>query len=162
MRLHKVLIAVTLSLHLMTRVAFAADTALLSITGIPLDQGHHLTKVVIRTWGVEVLAVCHIPKVSVVSVDFGLDPGGVLTWKANSWHGELNQSALKALSALFLVRVLDYQREPRGNPSGEYHPASFEGVATIARIEEPQWERLLPLGWRSFSLTPAERCPDPG
>jgi hypothetical protein len=162
MRPHKLLIAVTFGAHLMTGVAFAADTALLSITGIPLDQGHHLTSVVIRTWGVEVLAVCHIPKVSVVSVDFDLDPGGVLTWKANSWHGELDKSALKALSALFLVRVFDYQREPRGKPNGAYHPASFEGVATIARIEEPRQEQRLPLGWRSFSLTPAERCPDRG
>ena len=70
MRLHKVLIAVTSGSYLMTGVAFAANTALLSITGIPLDQGHHLTKVVVRTWGVEVLAVCHIPPVSTVSVDF--------------------------------------------------------------------------------------------
>jgi hypothetical protein len=161
MRLHKALIAITLGSYLMTGTAFAADTALLSITGISLDQRHHLTKVVIRTWGVEVLAVCHIPKVSVVSVDFDLDPGGVLTWKANSWHGELDQSALKALTSLFLVRVLDYQKEPRGNPRGEYHPASFEGLARIATIQEPQQEGSLPLGWRNFSLTAAAHCPDP-
>ena len=162
MQPRKVLMAVTLGSHLMAGVALATNTAQLSITGIPLDQGHHLTKVVIRTWGVEVLAVCHIPKVSVVSVDFDLDHGGVLTWKANSWHGELDQSVLKALSAIFLARVLDYQREPRGNPSGEYHPAPFEGFATITRIEEPRRERLLPLGSKNFSFNPAERCPDPG
>jgi hypothetical protein len=161
MPLHKALIAATLGSSLITGSAFAADTQLLSITGISLDWRHHLTKVLIHTWGVEVLAVCHIPPVSAVSVDFDIDPGGVLTWKASSWHGELDQSAMRALEALFLVRVLDDQKEPRGNPRGEYHPASFEGVATIATTEEPQQETTLTLGWRNFSLTAAERCPDP-
>jgi hypothetical protein len=72
----------------LSAVSHAASTDLLSIKGVQIDGNHHLTKVEIRTWGVEVLAVCHIPPVSIVSVDFDLDPGGVLKWTANSWHGE--------------------------------------------------------------------------
>jgi hypothetical protein len=162
LRLRKAVIVATLAPYLMTKAAFGFDASLLSITGIALDQGHHLTKLLVRTWGVEVLAVCHIPPVSKISVDFDIDPGGVLTWKASSWHGELDQSALETLSALFLVRVTDYQREPRGDPHGAYHPASFEGIATIAAVQQPLEERPLPLTWRNFSLTPAGRCPDPG
>ncbi|HEX3701627.1 MAG TPA: hypothetical protein VHV27_13235 [Phenylobacterium sp.] len=161
MQLSSMAIAALLGVAIIAPPAFAAETALLSITGIPLDQTHHLTKVEVRTWGVEVLAVCHVPKVSVVSVDFDLDPGGVLTWKANSWHGELDRSQLNVLSSLFLVRLSGYQREPRGDPRREYHPATFEGVATIATIDEPTHERKLKLHSNNFGLNPAQRCPDP-
>jgi len=139
----------------------AGDAMLLSVTGISLDRAHHLTKVLIRTWGVEVLAVCHVPKVATISVDFDIDPGGVLTWKASSWHGELDQSGMRALSSLFLVRVSDYQKEPRGNPRGEFHPASFAGVATVATLQETPQEHAIPLNWTNFALSPATRCPDP-
>jgi hypothetical protein len=157
----KLLTAWTIGSALFATPAVAADTALLSVKGIHLDESHHLTKVVIRTWGVEVLAVCQIPKVSRISVDFDLDPGGVLTWKASSWHGELDRWRLDALSSLFLVRVSDYQRYPRGNPRRDYHPASFEGSAIIATVKEPTRERTIQLRPGNFGLVPAARCPDP-
>jgi hypothetical protein len=159
--MNKALAAAILGLGILAGPAFAADTVLLSVKGIPLDRAHHLTQVVIRTWGVEVLAVCHVPKVATVSVDFDIDPGGVLTWRASSWHGELDQSGMKALSSLFLVRVSEYQKEPRGDPRGEFHPASFAGIATAATIQEPTQEHLIPLNSANFVLAPAARCPDP-
>jgi hypothetical protein len=158
---YRILVAALAASGLFAGRALAADTALLSVTGIHLDESHHLTKVVIRTWGVEVLAVCHIPKVSNVSVDFDLDPGGVLTWKASSWHGELSPSQLKVLSSLFLVRVAEYQKEPRGDPHDEYHPASFEGSAIISTVQEPTQVRTIRLRSQNFSLAPATRCPGP-
>jgi hypothetical protein len=161
LRVIKTLITATLSCPLTTASAFAATTSLLSVTGIALDAGHHLTKVVIRTWGVDVLAVCHIPPVSTVSVDFDISPDGVLTWQASSWHGELDRFSYKLLSAMFLVRMSAYQKNSRGDPRSVYHPASFEGTATIATIQEPRQENTLPLRWRNFSLTHASRCPDP-
>jgi hypothetical protein len=161
MRPDRALVAAIFGWSLATAPALAAGSALLSIKGIRLDPQHHLTKVVVRTWGVEVLAVCHVPKVANVSIDFDIDPGGVLIWKANSWHGELDQSDLNVLSQLFLVRVAEYQKDPRGDPRGEYHPASFEGVATIATIREPKRTRAIALHSDQFDLTPATRCPDP-
>jgi hypothetical protein len=159
--MNNALAAAILSMGLVAQPAMGADTVLLSVKGIPLDRAHHLKKVVIRTWGVEVLAVCHVPKVAMVSVDFDIDPGGVLTWKASSWHGELDQYGMNLLSSLFLVRVSDYQKEPRGNPRGEFHPASFSGVATVATVQEPIREHTIPLNWANFVLCPAMRCPDP-
>jgi len=138
----------------------AASTDLLSIKGIQIDEMHHLTKVEIRTWGVEVLAVCHVPPVSIVSVDFDIDPGGILKWKSNSWHGELTSAGLKELYSIFLVNISDYQKEPRGDPRSQYHPASFEGSATITSIDEPPRERVIKLRSDNFGLMPATRCPD--
>jgi hypothetical protein len=155
------MIGTLLAAGLMAGSARADSTALLSIQGVTVDDAHHLTEIVIKTWGVEVLAVCHIPPVSVVSVDFDLDPGGTLVWKARSWHGELERSDLKELASLFLVRVAEYQKEPRGDPHGDYHPATFAGVATISRIEDPPRARKVRLRWNNFVLTPAARCPDP-
>ena len=103
MRLQRVLITATLVSSLMTKNAVSAENALLSIIGIPLDRDNHLMKVSIRTWGVEVLAVCRFPD-SAISVALNIDPGAILTWQASSWHGK---PALSTLSALFLVCVHD-------------------------------------------------------
>jgi len=133
------------------------------IVGIPISADRHLTKVDLRTWGVEVAAVCHIPPVSKVSVAFDLDPGGVLIWQASSWHGEVGQDELEVLRALFLVKYDEslFQRLPRGNPRGEYHPATFEGVATLTSVKDPPRTSRIKLGPDNFELTPASRCPDP-
>jgi hypothetical protein len=58
------------------------------------------------------------------------------------------------------VRVSEFQKEPRGDPQGGYHPASFEGLATIASIGEPPHEKTIKLQSDNFALMPAMRCPD--
>ena len=143
----------------LSAVSQAASTNLLSIKGIQIDRDHHLTQVEIKTWGVDVLAVCHIPPVSVVSVDRDIDPGTVLTWRANSWHGELDDMGLKQLSGLFLVRISEFQKESRGDPNGEYHPATFAGSATISAIVEPTRRKTVTLRADNFEMTLAIRCP---
>src|SRR5258708_27043981 len=88
---------------LLTRQALSASTELLSVEGIPIRAEQHLTKVEIRTWGVQVLSVCHIAPVSAVSADVKIDPSGVLVWKANVWHGEIGKDDMTYLHNLFLV-----------------------------------------------------------
>jgi hypothetical protein len=70
--------------HVLAGSAVAGSTSRLSITGIAIDDGHHLTIVAIQRWGVDALLMCHIPPVSAVSVDFDISPDGVVTWQGNS------------------------------------------------------------------------------
>lgn len=136
--------------------------ALLSVDNLNLPAGESFSAFRIETWGVSLLSVCHIPPSWNVAEKKYEDPEGLLSGRSD-FHGE----RLKELHQMYLVDVYDYQPLPRGNPKGEYHPATFSGWVEVAEEGEiaengsATHGKRLTLKAGNFHLTPASHCPDP-
>jgi hypothetical protein len=151
--------------------ASAAETQLLSITGVHLQPlitasrstGQYMSGFDIRTWGVRVLAVCHIPGGWTISAGKNANPEGELYGSAGEGAAFLDSGNLHQLTDLFLVQVDDYHPSDTGNCAKSCTPASFSGNFYIGEYginaeDEPIPRRVLPTNIR---LSPAARCPDP-
>jgi hypothetical protein len=133
-----------------------AQRALLTIDGMSIPAGGALAAFHIETWGVVPLAVCKTPKLWQISADNSfLDSSGILLGRSDQYH-----RTLKKLDQMFLVDVYEYQPLPKGDPKGEYHPASFAGWFQVFDGEGNIIKKRRVFNTGNFHLTPAPRCPD--
>jgi hypothetical protein len=130
--------------------------ALLSVDRLNLPADQSISAFKIETWGVSLLSVCHIPPSWNLSQEKYEDPEGLLTGRADV-HGE----PLRELHQMFLVDVESYQHLPKGDPKGEYHPASFSGWVHIIEEGSDAHRKRRTLHASNFHLTPASHCPTP-
>jgi hypothetical protein len=129
--------------------------ALLTIDGLNIPAGGALAAFHVDTWGVVPLAVCGVPPQWEMKQEKFMDPEGFLSGRSDPYHRTLSK-----LDKLYLVDVYMYQPLPKGDPKGEYHPASFAGWYTVfdgtGEIKKRRWA-FKPT---NFHLIPAFRCPD--
>lgn len=130
--------------------------ALLSVDGLSIPADHSLSAFQIKTWGVSLLSVCSIPQSWNLTEEKYEDPEGVLVGRSDV-HG----APLRELRQMYLVDVLDYRPLPKGNPKGDYRPATFSGWIEVARESWNMHGRRRSISSKSFHLTPATRCPVP-
>jgi hypothetical protein len=129
--------------------------ALLSVDNLNLRSNVGIRRFHIKTWGVEYLAVCHLPASWEIKSEKFQDPEGWLDGKSDT-HGE----RLTGLQDMFLVDVYDYQPLPKGDPRGDYHPPSFAGWVQLGnRADEVPNLGKLTLQPSHFHLRPARNCP---
>jgi hypothetical protein len=129
---------------------------LLTVEGLDLSPAESIRAFHIETWGVEFLAVCHVPPSWELTSEKFEDPAGYFDGRSDP-HGE----PLRQMSDMYLVDVYDYQPLPRGDPKGEYHPATFAGWVKVGRVQAfdggVSHKHALKAG--NFRLTDAARCP---
>jgi hypothetical protein len=131
-----------------------AQRALLTVDGLSFPSEGALAAFHIDTWGVEFLAVCKVPPRWEIKEEKFMDPAGVL-----SGHSDPHRTLTK-LDKMFLVDVYSYQPLPRGDPKGEYHPASFAGWYKVFDGNGDILKKRRVFHANNFHLTPASRCPD--
>lgn len=128
---------------------------LITVDGLSIPKGGALAAFHIDTWGVIPLAVCKVPPQWEMKQEKFMDSEGFLSGTSDPYH-----RTLLKLDRLFLVDAEIYQSLPKGNPKGEYHPASFAGWYTVfdgtGEIKKRRWA----LKAANFHLIPAYRCPD--
>lgn len=162
MRTVSVLAAYCVLLFGGTKPSFGQVTrALLTVDGLSLARDQHLTAFKIDTWGVSLLAVCQIPPSGEMKAQKYMDPAGLL-----SGRSDLHGPPLKELHEMFLVDVYNYQPLPKGDPKGEFRPASFSGWVEIAKegsdnLPDTTHGRRRTLHASNFHLSPAAHCPIP-
>lgn len=132
-----------------------AQRALLTVDGLKIPTGGALAAFRIDTWGVIPLAVCRVPPLWELKEEKYLDSAGVLAGRSDQIHRTLTK-----LDQLYLVDVYRYQPLPKGDPKGEYHPATFAGWFEVfdGNGDVVKKRRIFNAG--NFHLTAASRCPD--
>lgn len=130
--------------------------ALLTIDGLNIPTDQSLSAFRISTWGVSLLSVCSIPQSWNLTEEKYEDPEGVLLGRSDV-HG----APLRSLKQMYLVDVYDYQPLQKGDPKGEFHPASFSGWIEVAKESWNMHGKRRALHASSFRLTPASHCPIP-
>ena len=132
-----------------------AQRALLSVDGLSIPADGALAAFHIDTWGVIPLAVCKVPPLWEVKAEKFMDPEGLLSGRSDPYHRTLIK-----LDQLYLVDVYSYQPLPRGDPKGEYHPATFAGWFQVFDGNGDVIKKHRAFRAGNFRLTPAARCPD--
>lgn len=129
---------------------------LLSVHGLQLPKKKAVYAFNIDTYGVEYLAVCHLPMGWELRSERSDDFGGYMSGEA-----DLHASPL-TFTSMYLVDVYDYRSTTVRSGNTE-HPASFQGWVKIGSREQfGDWHgRKVPLRPNNFRLTDARRCPDP-
>lgn len=130
--------------------------ALLTVDGLNIPVDHSLSAFRITTWGVSLLSVCSIPPDWNLIEEKYEDPGGLLLGRSDV-HG----APLRELKQMYLVDVYSYQPLPKGDPKGEFHPASFSGWIEVAKESWNMHGKRRTLHANNFHLTPALQCPIP-
>jgi hypothetical protein len=131
-----------------------AQRVLLTVDGLNIPAGGALAAFHIDTWGVIPLAVCKVPPLWEIKEEKFLDSSGLL-----SGHSDPHRTLTK-LDQMFLIDVFNYQPLPRGNPKGDYHPASFAGWYEVFDGDGDILKKHHMFHANNFHLTPASRCPD--
>ena len=131
-----------------------AQRTLLTVDGLSIPAEGALAAFRIDTWGVEFLAVCKVPPLWEIKEEKFLDSAGLL-----SGHSDPHRTLTK-LDRMFLVDVYSYQPLPRGDPKGDYHPASFAGWYEVFDGNGDILKKRRAFHANNFHLTPAPRCPD--
>ncbi len=130
---------------------------LLSVDGLNLPAMESIRAFHLDTWGVEFLAVCRVPPSWELKSEKFEDPAGYFEGRSEA-HGE----PFRRMSDMYLVDVYDYQPLPKGDPRGEYHPASFAGWVTVGLAQQfgggARHKRVLKAS--NFRLRDASHCPD--
>jgi len=129
--------------------------ALLTVDGLSIPSGGALATFRIETWGVVPLAVCKVPPLWEIKEEKFMDPAGFLSGRADPYHNTLTK-----LDQMFLVDVYSYQPLPRGDPKGDFHPASFAGWFEVADGKGVVVRKRRVFHAGNFRLTPAPRCPE--
>jgi hypothetical protein len=156
-------VLLTLSILLMCKPAEAAQIELLSIQGLSIAKNQHIDKFEIHTWGVQTLAVCHLPTPAWrITAGTNGSPEGILSGVAGIGAAAyLPQSDLRRLEGLFLILVYGYQEYPRGDPKGQYHPATFAGSVHVGTYRSDSRGHKIRLAPLNFVRVPAAQCPAP-
>jgi hypothetical protein len=151
-----VVLAITVWSFIAAPACAGIRRVLLSVDELPLPTSESIRAFHIETWGVEFLAVCHLPPSWELKSAKYEDPAGSLDGNADI-HGE----PLKRLSDMYLLDVYDYQAQPRGDPNGEYHPPSFAGWIEFGASVPfgDQARTRLSLTADNFRLRDAKACP---
>jgi hypothetical protein len=132
-----------------------AQRALLTVDGLNIPIGGALAAFRIDTWGVIPLAVCKVPPLWELKEQKYLDAAGVLSGRSDQVHRTLTK-----LDQLYLVDVYSYRPLPEGDPSREYHPATFVGWFEVFDANGVVVKKRRILNAGNFHLTAASRCPD--
>lgn len=130
--------------------------ALLSVEGLNIPADHSLSAFRISTWGVSLLSVCTIPPNWNLIEEKFEDAEGILMGTS-----DVHATPLRELHQMYLVDVYSYQPLPKGDPKGEFHPASFSGWVEIATESWNMHGKRHTLHASNFHLTPASQCPVP-
>ena len=101
--------------------------ALLSVEGLNIPADHSLSAFRISTWGVSLLSVCTIPPNWNLIEEKFEDPEGLLMGTS-----DVHATPPRELHQMYLVDVYSYEPLPKGDPKGEFHPASFSGWVEVA------------------------------
>lgn len=132
-----------------------AQRALLTVDGMSIPAGGALAAFRIDTWGVVPLAVCKVPPIWEIKAEKFMDPAGFLSGRSDPYHRTLTK-----LDQMFLVDVYEYQPLPKGDPNGNYHPATFAGWFEVFDGSGDLVKKRRAFHPGNFHLTPAVRCPD--
>jgi hypothetical protein len=132
-----------------------AQRALLTIDGLSIPEGGALAAFRIDTWGVIPLAVCKVPPQWELKEEMYMDPEGFLSGRSDPYHRTLTK-----LDQMYLVDVYSYQPLPKGDPKGDYHPASFAGWYEVFDGNGDVVKKRRAFRAANFHLTAAARCPD--
>jgi hypothetical protein len=120
-----------------------------------IPKGGALAAFRIDTWGVVPLAVCGVPPQWELKEEKFMDPEGLLAGTSDPYH-----RTLWKLDKLYLVDVYSYQPLPKGDPKGEYHPASFAGWYKVFDGNGDIRKKRRAFHAGDFRLTPASKCPE--
>lgn len=129
-------------------------TYLASIT-VPLGPDERLEAFSFETWGVDVVAVCHIPDGWRITAGRSAAPDGAIAGKSS--HGVTWLSDMQPLEGLVLVRLHEPVRERERKDGPSTCPATFSGKANIETGDDAQREAVL--SHANVRLVPADRCP---
>lgn len=147
------------ALTMIGRPSAADDSELLSIRGVVLPQNGYVVGFTIKTWGVDVLAVCHFPPGWTITAGKSADPEGILAGGGSHGVTWLNAARIGELGQLFLIKVSDYRAHEAHSPNVD-DPATFSGKLLVGDYGNPEadWREvsLLPA---NFVREPASRCP---
>jgi hypothetical protein len=143
------------------RGAVAGNTELLSIHNISLPNNGYIAGFQIDTWGVRVLAVCHLPSGWTITAGKSADPTGILSGEASLGVTDIADGNSAQLSELFLVEVEDDREREEPIPNG-VRPARFSGRLTVGTYgqHDPDWHDV-PLTSANLTRDTATKCPDP-
>ena len=107
---------------------------LASIDGIRLDPNEFVDGFTIDTWGVEIVAICHLPPGWEIRAGRAASPDGVIAGEASHGVTFLNRARLVQLRDLALVRLSeDPPRRREDRSRGSILPATFAGRVGIGR-----------------------------
>jgi hypothetical protein len=135
-------------------------TYLLSLKAMPVRANEYLDQFTLETWGVDFLAVCHIPAGWDITAGRYGDPGGHLKGVGNIGVAYLDPSHLSNLKAIALVRLDAVQRRAIRYPNHAGGvPATFGGSGEIGRYGNAEHYRHVRLTYRNVRLAPATQCP---
>ena len=124
-------------------------------------RGQYIASFDIKTWGLRVIAVCHIPDGWTASAGKNAGPEGVLSDTAGEGVAFLVTERLHQLTNFFLVQVDNYHPNDRGGCAKNCTPASFAGdfyIGEYGSEDQPRPQRVL---LSNIELEAAARCPDP-
>lgn len=131
-----------------------ASTTYLASIVIPLGREDWVESFRFDTWGVDVLAVCHIPSGWRITAGQSAAPEGVIVGEGS--HGVTWLGDMKSLESLVLIRLYGPVQEVERIEGPTTHPANFAGKA---RLQTTDASREVALGHANLRLTPASRCP---
>jgi len=139
----------------------ATANELLSIRGIGLAENGYISGFHVDTWGVRVLAVCHLPPGWTITAGNSADPSGVLEGTASLGVTFLNRHDVSQLDNLFLIDVVNYRPQEARLPNqpGLIHPASFRGKASIGVYGPDDTIHDVQLTPANLVREPASQCP---
>ena len=126
------------------------------------SKANYISSFEIKTWDVQVLAVCHIPLGWTISAGKNANPEGILAGSAGEGVAFIDAGRSAELNKLFLVRITDYHVADEGDCTKKCTPATFAGnffIGTYGAPEDP--ETKLGLKPEDIRLMPAVKCPDP-
>ena len=136
--------------------AVAAQTERLSIVGVPLKANEYIGKFAIRTRGVHILAVCHIPHGWHVTAGVFDSIDGDMTGQGGLGVSWVNNKNRDELGDMFLVRVDGYTDAWSGSL-----PPTYRASVSIGRYGEDLRLKRRVLTKVQLKRTPADRCPPP-
>ena len=149
----------TLALLAISSAAIAEQpgTYLVSIAGASAGDNELVEQFTIETWGVEILAICHIPPGWRMRAGTSAAPDGIIQGEATHGVTRLDRKGFFRLRDLALVRISGpVQGGTRRLGSGS-EIATFLGHVAIA--DSRGRHRQVRLTMDNIQLTPETRCP---
>lgn len=137
----------------------APATQLLSIKMPERNPDSYVSGFQIRTWGINILAICKLPVGWMVTAGRELNPGGQIVGSASGFMTNLDAKQFGKLRDFVLIDDMEppHERSPT-------EPAAFSGV--FIRVGEysksaTHRDRRIRLKRSDIVLKPATQCPAP-